>query len=156
MNSTSSRITYFNPLYGTHHKFYGFMDYFYVSSPHNNTGLWDSYITLNYKSRSNMSLQLALHHFEAASKVINYNGAQAKGSLGNEADVTFMYKIMNDVKLSGGYSQMFTNGSMKYVKSISQSQTMKGIQNWVWISLNFNPEILLVKHQQNKTQAVNN
>lgn len=148
MNSSPSRITYFNPLYGTHHKFYGFMDYFYVSSSHNNTGLWDSYITLNYKTGSDMSLQLALHHFEAASKVINYNGAKAKASLGNEADLTFMYQIMKDVKLSGGYSQMFTNGSMKYVKSISQSQTMKGIQNWVWISLNFNPEVMFVKHQE--------
>ena len=146
MNSTSSTVTYFNTLYGTGHKFNGFMDYFYVSSPHKNVGLWDTYLNLNLKSTEDLSWQLALHHFDAAAKVINYSGAKANASLGNEADLTFNYKIMNDVRLTGGYSQMFTNESMKYVKSIAQNQQMKGVQNWIWLSLNFNPEILLVKH----------
>src|SRR5690606_13774593 len=31
---TSGKDEGFNPLYGTHHKFYGFMDHFYVGNPH--------------------------------------------------------------------------------------------------------------------------
>jgi hypothetical protein len=145
MNSTSSRITYFNPLYGTHHKFYGFMDYFYVSSAHDNVGLWDSYINLNLNAAEKLSWQIALHHFESAARVINYSGAKAASALGNEADITFGYKVMNDVNLNGGYSQMFTDPSMKYVKNISPNQKMKSFQNRAWLSININPDILIYK-----------
>ncbi len=145
MNSTSSKITYFNPLYGTGHKFYGFMDYFYVSSGHKNVGLWDSYINLNFKSTEDLNWQLALHHFNAAARIMDYNGANANANLGNEVDLTFNYKVMDDVKLSGGYSQMFANTSMKYVKNISSNQTMKAVQNWLWLSLNINPEVFLLR-----------
>lgn len=145
MNATSSKITYFNPLYGTGHKFYGAMDYFFVSSPHNNVGLWDTYLNLGLNASEKLSWQIAIHHFESASIVIDYSGRKAASSLGNEADFAFGYSIMKDVKLTGGYSQMFTDPSMKYVKNISPNQSMKSLQNWVWLSININPEILLYK-----------
>ena len=92
-----------------------------------------------------LSWQIALHHFESASRVINYSGSKAASALGNEADITFGYKVMKDVTLSGGYSQMFTNPSMKYVKNILPGQSMKSLQNWVWLSININPDILIYK-----------
>ena len=145
MNSTSANVTYFNPLYGTHHKFYGFMDYFYVSSPHRNVGLWDSYLNLKVNSTEKLSWQVALHHFEAAAKVIDYSGNMVGSTLGNEADLTFGYNLMKDVKLTGGYSQMFTASSMKYVKNILPPQNMKPVQNWIWLSINITPEIIVSK-----------
>ncbi|MDP4283264.1 MAG: alginate export family protein [Bacteroidota bacterium] len=145
MNSTSSKITYFNPLYGTHHKFYGFMDYFYVSSTHDNVGLWDSYLNVNLNASQKLDWQIALHHFESAARVINYTGGKASSALGNEADITFGFKVMDNVKIAGGYSQMFTDPSMKYVKNISANQSMKSLQNWIWISININPDILIYK-----------
>jgi hypothetical protein len=145
MNSNSSTITFFNPLYGTHHKFYGFMDYFYAGNPHNNVGISDSYLNFSVNSSKRLSWQLVLHHFESAARVIDYTGSRAGSSLGNEADLTFGYNIMSGVRLFGGYSQMFTNTSMKYVKNISASQTMKPVQNWLWLSINVNPDILLLK-----------
>ena len=145
MNSTSNKITYFNPLYGTHHKFYGFMDYFYVSSPHDNVGLWNSYLDLNLNATEKLNWQLALHHFESAGKIIDYSGNKTSSTLGNEADLTLGYNVMKDVKLSGGYSQMFTNSSMKYVKNILPDQKMKSLQNWIWLSININPDILIYK-----------
>ena len=33
--STTDKVEGFDPLHGTHHKFYGYMDYFYVGNPHN-------------------------------------------------------------------------------------------------------------------------
>ena len=145
MNSTSSNISYFNPLYGTGHKFYGSMDYFYVSSAHDNVGLWDSYVNLNLNAAEKLSWQVALHHFESADRIINYSGGKASSALGNEADLTFGYKVMNDVKLTGGYSQIFTDPSMKYVKNVLPNQSMKSLQNWVWLSININPDILVYK-----------
>ncbi|MEO7834285.1 MAG: alginate export family protein, partial [Ginsengibacter sp.] len=134
MNSSSTNISYFNPLYGTHHKFYGFMDYFYVSSPHKNVGLWDSYLNFGLNISEKFNSQIALHHFESGAKIVDYTGASANSSLGNEADLTFNYAVMKDVKLNGGYSQMFTNTSMKYVKNISPQEKMKPLQNWLWLS----------------------
>lgn len=145
MNDFSSKITYFNPLYGTHHKFYGFMDYFYVASPHNNVGLWDSYLHLKWKHAEKLNGQLAFHHFESAAKVVNYSGGKASSALGNEVDISIAYQVMDNVKLMGGYGQMFTNPSMKYVKSIAPNQTMKSFQNWIWLSVNINPEVLVYK-----------
>jgi hypothetical protein len=143
MDNRSSTVSSFNPLFGTHHKFYGHMDYFYVSSPHKNVGLWDSYINTSYKSSANTTYQLALHHFEAAGKIINYRNKKAGSVLGHEIDLSFQHQLLNDVKLTGGYSQIFNTNSMRYVKSISENQKMKPAQNWVWLSINIQPEILL-------------
>ena len=54
----------FDPLYGTHHKFYGAMDYFYASSFVNglNPGLWDNQINVAYKPSSKVNLSLAYHY----------------------------------------------------------------------------------------------
>ena len=145
MNSSSRNISYFNPLYGTHHKFYGTMDYFYVSSGHNNVGLWDSYLNANVNTSNNLSLQIAFHHFVSAATVIDYSGKKANSSLGNEADISFKYAVMKDVDLLGGYSQMFADKSMKYVKNILPGQSMKAVQNWIWLSININPDILIFK-----------
>lgn len=145
MNSSSRNISYFNPLYGTHHKFYGTMDYFYVSSSHHNVGLWDTYLNLNLNNSDKLTWQFTLHHFESAAKIIDYAGEKANSSLGNEADISFKYTVMKDVNLLGGYSQMFTNNSMKFVKNILPNQSMKPVQNWIWLSININPDILIFK-----------
>lgn len=150
MNSQSANVSWFNPLYGTHHKFYGFMDYFYGASSHNNVGLCDSYLNIYINPSEKIASQLSLHHFEAAATVIDYSGKKTSSSLGNEADITFNYSIMKDVKLMGGYSQMFTNPSIKYIKNISPSQSMKPVQNWVWLSININPAILVFKSKVQK------
>ena len=145
MNSTSSTISYFNTLYATNHKFYGTMDYFYVSSPHHNVGLWDSYLNATINTSQKLGWQIAYHHFESAAHVIDYSGSEASSSLGNEVDLSFGYTVMKDVKLSGGYSQMFADPSMKYVKNILPNQSMKSLQNWMWLSININPDILIYK-----------
>jgi len=154
-NQSVSKTTFFNPLYGTHHKFYGFMDYFYLSSAHNNKGLWDSYINLNVTTSQNLNMQLALHHFETAADISNYEGKKASNVLGNEADLTLNYKIMTDVRLSGGYSQMFADKSMRYVKNVQPGQQMKDIQNWVWFSVNINPEIIIFQHKTSEAVGAN-
>ena len=145
MNSSSAINTSFNPLYGTHHKFYGFMDYFYGPSGHKNVGLSDSYLNFNLIPSSEFYWQITLHHFQSTATILDFSGNKASSSLGNEADLTFNYSIMKDVKLMGGYSQMFTNPSMKYIKNISATQSMKPVQNWIWLSINFNPQIQIFK-----------
>lgn len=152
MDNNSSTVSSFNPLFGTHHKFYGHMDYFYVSSQHKNVGLWDSYINTSFKFSANTSYQLSLHHFEAAGKIINYKNKKAGSVLGHEIDLSFQHQLLNDVKLVGGYSQMFNANSMRYVKSIPENQRIKSTQNWIWLSINIQPEILLYEKPTHQTR----
>jgi len=45
----SKKVTTFDPLYGTHHKFYGGMDYFYASAY--NKGLWDKILSVDFRPK---------------------------------------------------------------------------------------------------------
>jgi hypothetical protein len=143
MNNLSPTISYFNPLFGTHHKFYGNMDYFYVSSGHDNTGLVDIYLGTIIKATPKFSTQLAVHRFSAAALVEDAQQKSTDRYLGTEADITLSYKLMKEVNISGGYSQMFTAPSMKIVKNIPSSQNLSNNQNWIWLMININPQIIL-------------
>ncbi len=52
MNDTSSDINSFAPLFGTNHKFNGWMDYFYVGNHANSVGLTDAYLTFGFEKTS--------------------------------------------------------------------------------------------------------
>ena len=140
MNSSSTENTAFNPLYGTHHKFYGYMDYFYVASPHSNVGLWDSYISSSLKIKKRAKVNLAYHHFIAPAQVVSAAGVNMDSNLGDEIDLTFSYKFDKAVKLVGGYSQMLPSSSMKAIKGIAANQAISSNQSWLWLSLIVNPE----------------
>lgn len=133
----------FDPLYGTHHKFYGGMDYFYATSFINksvNPGLWDNYIGLSYKPEKRVNLSLNYHYFATTTPVYEENKKLNRG-LGSEFDFQIDWNIMKDVKLSAGYSTMFGTNTMKIVKGGNPSHW----QDWGWLSLNINPRVLYVK-----------
>lgn len=143
MGSTSTNNKVFNPLYGTHHKFYGYMDYFYVGNPHRNTGLWDNYVSLTHITNSKTNFELAFHNFRSPVKILNNQNVKVNSFLGNEIDLSFNHTLNKNVKLVGGYSQMFLGSSMRFVKGYSDAQQIKSNQNWMWLSLIINPEFKL-------------
>lgn len=133
----------FDPLYGTHHKFYGAMDYFYASSWVEGVkapGLWDNRIGLVYKPSKTVSLQGNCHYFSTAQKPLAAGKEFGKG-LGSEVDMQVDWSVMKDVKLSAGYSFMRGTETMDAVKGGNH----KSWQDWGWVSININPRILFVK-----------
>lgn len=127
----------FDPLYGTHHKFYGAMDYFYASAWQGVApGLQDAQLGIVYKTSPRVSMQLNYHYFATAAKV-----EDAKKGLGSEVDYQLDWNVMKDVKLSVGYSFMRGTKSMDIVKGGDH----KRWQDWGWISVNINPRVLFVK-----------
>ena len=132
----------FNPLYGTHHKFYGTMDYFYASSfrPGLNPGLWDKFAEVKFFPSKSISVSLTYHHFSMA-KNVEVDGEKIKKSLGSEFDFEFSWDIMKDVKMVGGYSFMLGTKSMDAVKGGNH----KSWQDWGWLSLNINPRVFFAK-----------
>lgn len=123
----------FTPLYGTNHKFNGFMDYFYVGNHANNVGLNDIYAKYNY-SKGKWSWNAHLHYFSAAAKI----SAEASGYLGTELDLGAGWKISPEANLSCGLSWMFAGESMEIIKGGDQSSA----NYWGWLMLSVTPDFI--------------
>ncbi len=141
-NSNDGKYKAFNPLYGTHHKFYGTMDYFYASSFINgqNPGLWDNQLAVFYKPSKKVDMSVNYHYFLTAKTASDTNGKLDKG-LGSEFDLQIGWSIMPDVKLLAGYSFMLGTKTMDFVKGGDHNSW----QDWGWISLNITPKLFTAK-----------
>lgn len=139
---TDSKHRAFDPLYGTHHKFYGAMDYFYASAFVNgyNPGLWDNQLGVYYKASPKVDMSLNYHYFRTA-KGIQMSANEKGKSLGSELDFQVNWFIMPDVKLMAGYSFMVGNNRMDVVKGGNH----KSWQDWGWVSLNITPRLFSTK-----------
>ena len=126
----------FFPLYGTNHKFNGFMDYFYVGNHANSVGLNDIYGKLQFNfAKSNLTL--AAHYFASNANLID----DASQYLGTEIDLVYSGTLIKNVSYNFGYSHMFASDSMSLIKG---GITNKNTNNWAWVQLKFSPN--LFKH----------
>ncbi|MDX6745382.1 alginate export family protein [Polaribacter sp. PL03] len=125
----------FFPLYGTNHKFNGFMDYFYVGNHANSIGLVDLHISANFTLDNSSSLMV---------KALNFRGEQAlangEKSLGTEVDLVYKKKFKG-YSLVLGYSQMFANDGMYELKGVTEAAAANN-QNWAWAMLVIKPKFL--------------
>ena len=67
--SSGSRSHSFDPLYGTPHKFWGLMDYFYAASGFGKGGLTDYYLKTKFRFSDKYNLAADLHQFYSASNI---------------------------------------------------------------------------------------
>ena len=136
MNSTTDESYSFTPLFGTNHKFNGFMDYFFVGNHQNSVGLLDIYGRLTFSSPK-FELSVTPHAFSSAANVVDATGEIQEDYLGTEIDLAGVYKVQKDLSVGFGYSQMFGTESLEVLKGGNSSQT----QNWAWVMVNFSPKI---------------
>lgn len=148
-DATTAKVEGWSPSYGTNHKFYGFMDYFYVGNGHGggnakSAGLMDVYLQTSFKVSEKSGLVAHLHYFAStAARTYAATGDSYKGTLGTELDLVFNYKLAPGVALQAGYSQMFgITETMKILKFGNPTQEISGLQNWSWIMLAFSPKFL--------------
>lgn len=125
----------FSTLYGTGHKFNGYMDYFYAGNGHKGVGLFDVYFPLSFK-KNKLTTELRLHFFQSAADVKNPANTTAMSSyLGTEADLVLNYTFSPEFNISCGYSQMFGTETLKALKGGDHVR----VQNWAWVMFSFNP-----------------
>lgn len=136
MDSTSDKLNSFNPLFGTNHKFNGWMDYFYVANHINSVGLLDISVPLKYQ-KEKVTLQLVPHFFSAAANVVDELGIKQDNYLGTEIDFSFGYKIAENIDFQLGYSHMFATESMQVLKGGNHKNT----NNWAWAMFVFKPKL---------------
>jgi hypothetical protein len=134
----------FNTLYGTGHKFNGYMDYFYAGSAHGGVGLQDIYIRSKYKAE-NYWAGADAHFFLAGADVLDTKALAASGTysamspgLGTEIDLTFAYNFSKMFTVQAGYSQLFATETLQALKG---GRSDLG-QNWAYLMLIFKPELL--------------
>lgn len=133
----------FAPLYGTNHKFYGFMDYFYVGNGHANVGLTDIYLKTKFKVGKKSNLSAHLHQFMAGVDVIDPANPSSTldAALGTEIDLVYSVKLADEVGLNIGYSQLFATDTMEAIKGGDADE----MNNWAWIQFNFTPTLIKQK-----------
>lgn len=123
----------FTPLYGTNHKFNGFMDYFYVGNHLNNVGLSDGYVKFA-TSKNKTAFNADVHFFSSAAKI----SATADNYLGTELDLTLTQTLNPATKISFGYSQMFATESLEILKGGSKG----AFNNWAYVMISVTPKFI--------------
>ena len=149
-DDTSGKDKAFNPFSGTNHKFYGFMDYYFVGKADNRTifpaqGLLNPYLTANVRTGEKSNLSATYHFFAPAAKY--QVGTKKHSSYGSEIDLVYSLKVQPFVGLQLGYSTYFVNDGTKALKNTQPLNPYKprAYQDWLWCSLNINPKIFSAK-----------
>ena len=124
----------FAPLYGTNHKFNGYMDYFYVGNHMNSVGLSDGYVKFS-TSKNKTAFNADVHFFASAAQV----SEDAANYLGTELDLTVTHSLNPAAKISLGYSQMFATKSMEILKG---GGSKDAFNNWAYLMISITPKFI--------------
>lgn len=124
----------FSSLYGSNHKFYGAMDFFYVSTYVNGftPGLQNLYAGIQWKP-GKLSMDAGYHYFATAAPIEGVSRA-----LGHEAELSAAWSVGKDVTLSAGYSFMLGTETMSRLKRTADKNRL----SWAWVMLQVTPKFL--------------
>ncbi len=133
----------FDPLYGTPHKFWGYMDYFYVGTGAPTGGLSNPYFKIKYSSANKrFTTGLDYHYFMLASDQRNETGEAIDKYLGSEIDWISSYTLNKITTLEFGIAYLAASNSMWYAKNITPGTAKKNAQ-WAYLQINIRPEFLI-------------
>lgn len=128
----------FSTIYGSHHKFYGAMDFFYVSTYLNGftPGLQNAYVGGFYCPIPGLKIDASYHNLSTATKLNDIDMF-----LGHEFEFQSSYAITRDVGVMLGAALMSGSKTMERLKRNSSNNTLR----WGWIGLSINPRIFTTK-----------
>lgn len=128
----------FNSLYGSHHKFFGAMDFFYVTTFVGGftPGLQNLYAGGSWKPVKGLTFDASYHFLATAAKLRN-----ADRPLGHEVEFSAGYSLARDIRLNAGYSFMYGTETMEVLKRSSENRRL----HWGWIMLTVTPSIFSSK-----------
>ncbi|MES2773590.1 MAG: alginate export family protein [Bacteroidota bacterium] len=130
----------FDPLYGTPHKFWGYMDYFYVGTGSPAGGLSNAYFKIKYAAANkNLTIGLDYHYFALAQNQKDIAANPVKKYLGSEFDLIASYNLNKITNLEFGFCYMAATKSMEYAKGIAPGTS--GLNpTWSYLQINIKPE----------------
>ncbi|GIZ09796.1 alginate export family protein [Flavobacterium sp. UMI-01] len=141
---TATQNNRFDPLYGTPHKFWGYMDYFYAANGFGNQGLLNYFFKVKYNAKDKLSFLVDVHGFEAGNKLSNGSGGTLNSYLGTEVDLTMRYNVTKIINLEVGYAVMKATNSMASaaVKNVTNANLTP---QFAYVMLNIKPDFLAKK-----------
>jgi hypothetical protein len=137
--SNGSTSNTFDPLYGTPHKFWGLMDYFYAASPFGKGGLTNYYIKTKYKPSDKFLLATDLHQFNSATSL--GTGDNTK-NLGQEIDIVGSYTLTKQIGIEAGYGHFFATPLLTS-PAVKNVPNAKSNANWAYVMINIKPDFFL-------------
>jgi hypothetical protein len=138
----------FDPLYGTPHRHWGYMDFFYVGTGSPAGGLTNPYAKVKYTSNA-LSLGIDYHWFSIDQVMKKGDGTEIDKNLGNELDFLLNYNMNKFTNIEFGYSIMNATSSMPFAKG--QATTDVAANNfrteaqWMYLMLRFTPDFFYTK-----------
>lgn len=172
LDSTSNVNKSFDPLYGTPHKFWGFMDYFYVADSYGLQGANGStnkrspgLININwrtkYKLRENLIIKVDIHEFFAGNQVANVStpdlSDKMNSRLGTEIDFVLNYNLTKSIGFECGYSAMFGTETLSALKlpvnTVPNDKYLNG--QWAYFMINIRPDFTNFKNLRMKEMKKN-
>ena len=124
----------FSSIYGSHHKFYGAMDFFYITTYYRGftPGLRNAFAGIGWRPSDKFSADLSYHHLATAIQLEN-----ARKALGYEFEFSASYAVHKDAKLSAGFSYMRGTETMVILKRSSDNRQLQ----WVWVMFSVTPRL---------------
>ncbi|MEN9570154.1 MAG: hypothetical protein RL172_1385 [Bacteroidota bacterium] len=138
----------FDPLYGTPHKHWGYMDYFYVGTGSAAGGLKNPYLKFKYSTNS-VSAGIDFHVFSLQKDMKKADGTILDKKMGNELDFLLNYNMNKFTNIEMGYSIMKATNTMPFAKGQASTDAIaanyKKTGNWFYLMLRFTPDFFYTK-----------
>lgn len=139
----SSKNNRFDPLYGTPHRHWGYMDYFYVGTGSPTGGLNNIYFKVKYAGNL-FAVGADYHHFSLDRDMKKADGTVISKGLGNEVDIVFSYTLNRFTTIESGYSMMYATNSMPFAKAQATTDivadTYRKTGSWFYLMINIRPD----------------
>ena len=147
-DATTTEDEKFDPLYGTPHKHWGYMDYFYVGTGSPAGGLKNPYLKLKYTGNT-LTAGVDFHLFSTQKDMKKADGSLIDKKLGNELDFVLNYNMNKFTNIEMGYSIMNAKSSMAFAKGQATTDavanTYNKTGNWFYLMLRFTPDFFYAK-----------
>lgn len=141
------KIRGFNAIFGSHHEFYGAMDFFYLKNYYHSftPGLQNLYVGGNVSPVDGLNLNAAYHYYAIAT---NLDFVDSK-TLGHEVDFTASYAFNKAVSMSAGYTYMHGTETMTILQQIQEVTEQRNL-HWGWLMLSVKPTLFKTTWQDKK------
>jgi hypothetical protein len=138
----------FDPLYGTPHRHWGYMDYFYVGTGSPAGGLRNPYLKFKYTGNT-LSAGVDFHLFSTDKDMKKADGTFIDKKLGNEIDFLVNYNMNKFTNIELGYSIMNAKNSMAFAKgqatTDAAADAYKKTGTWFYAMIRFTPDFFFTK-----------
>ena len=139
----------FDPLYGTPHRHWGYMDYFYVGTNSPAGGLNNGYLKAKYTGNT-LTFGVDYHSFALNKITTKGDGTLLPNAdLGNEIDFLLNYNMNKFTNIELGYSIMMASDNMTFAKGQATTDaaaaTFSKAGTWLYLMINIRPDFFYAK-----------